>query len=386
MMEEWKEYKLSEVATLTTGFPFDGHKYGKEGIRVVRGDNVTIGSLRWDTEKDKRWNEPFERASEFSLSAEDIVIGMDGSRVGRNRAKVKQEDLPLYIAQRVACIRHNELSLQSFLYYQIFSQTFENYIKAVQTGTSIPHVSLKQIGDFPILLPSLKVQQRISSILKSLDDKIEVNRRINENLEQQAQALFKSWFVDFEPFRDGEFVESELGMIPKGWRVYSLSEFLPVITGKKDANVAKGGQYPFFSCSQDYGWTDNYSFDGNAILVAGNGDFNVKMYNGKFEAYQRTYVLMPYNPKYTAWLYYAVKFHLNEITSAARGSVIKFITKGNLADFKFPAPSILEDEGIIEKFDRIKKKTASNEEEIRCLASIRDTLLPRLMSGEIKID
>ena len=385
-MEEWKEYKLSEVATLTTGFPFDGHKYGKEGIRVVRGDNVTIGSLRWDTDKDKRWNESFDRASEFSLSADDIVIGMDGSRVGRNRAQIKQEDLPLYIAQRVACIRHNELSLQSFLYYQIFSQAFEKYIKAVHTGTSIPHVSLKQIGDYPIYLPSLKVQQRIASILSSLDDKIEVNRRINENLEAQAQALFKSWFVDFEPFKDGEFVESELGMIPKGWRVYCLSEFLPVITGKKDANVATGGIYPFFSCSQDYGWTDDYSFEGKAILVAGNGDFNVKMYNGKFEAYQRTYVLIPHNPQYTAWLFYAVKYHLNDITSAARGSVIKFITKGNLADFKFPAPTRIEKSDVIDKFDNIRELIASNELESHRLATLRDTLLPRLMSGELKVN
>ena len=381
-MEEWKEYKLKDVAILTTGFPFDGHKYSKEGIRVVRGDNVTIGNLRWDSDKDKRWNEPFERSSEFSLFADDIVIGMDGSRVGKNRAQIKQEDLPLLIAQRVACVRHNELSLQSFLYYQIFSDSFEQYIRAVHTGTSIPHVSLKQIGDFPIVLPPLSAQKQIASILKTLDDKIEVNRKMNENLEQQAQALFKSWFVDFEPFKNGEFVESELGMIPKGWRVYSLSEFLPVITGKKDANVAKGGPYPFFSCSQDYGWTDDYSFEGNAILVAGNGDFNVKMYNGKFEAYQRTYVLIPHNPQYTAWLFYAVKYHLNDITSAARGSVIKFITKGNLADFRFPAPSNLDKTEVIERFSCIKRIVASNQQESRRLATLRDTLLPKLMSGE----
>lgn len=385
-MEEWKEYKLKDVAILTTGFPFDGHKYSKEGIRVVRGDNVTIGNLRWDSDKDKRWNEPFERSSEFSLFADDIVIGMDGSRVGKNRAQIKQEDLPLLIAQRVACVRHNELSLQSFLYYQIFSDSFEQYIRAVHTGTSIPHVSLKQIGDFPIVLPPLSAQKQIASILKTLDDKIEVNRKINENLEQQAQALFKSCFVDFEPFIDQPFVESELGMIPKGWRVYSLSEFLPVITGKKDANVAKGGPYPFFSCSQDYGWTDDYSFEGNAILVAGNGDFNVKMYNGKFEAYQRTYVLIPHNPQYTAWLFYAVKYHLNDITSAARGSVIKFITKGNLADFKFPAPQGLDKTEIIEKFDCFRRIIASNEQESRRLAELRDTLLPKLMSGELKVN
>lgn len=181
-MEEWKSYKLSEVANLTTGFPFDGHKYSTEGTRVVRGDNVTIGSLRWDSEKDKRWNEPFSRSSEYTLQDGDIVIGMDGSRVGRNRAQITKSDLPLLLAQRVACIRHNDKSCQEFLYYQVFSDRFVEYIKAVQTGTSIPHVSLKQIGDFIIQLPSIEEQKRIAKILRSLDDKIALNNLINHNL------------------------------------------------------------------------------------------------------------------------------------------------------------------------------------------------------------
>ena len=181
-MIAWKSYKLSDVANLTTGFPFDGHKYAKDGVRVVRGDNVTIGSLRWDADKDKRWNEPFSRACEYTLYDGDIVIGMDGSRVGRNRAQISKVDLPLLLAQRVACIRHNEKSCQEFLYYQIFSDRFVEYIKAVQTGTSIPHVSLKQIGDFPIQLPSIDEQIRIANILRSFDDKIALNNRINHNL------------------------------------------------------------------------------------------------------------------------------------------------------------------------------------------------------------
>ena len=111
---------------------------------------------------------------------------------------------------------------------------------------------------------------------------------VNDNLQQQAQALYKSWFVDFEPFG---------GTAPSDWKSYHFADFLPVITGKKNANVSSDkGLYPFFSCSQDYAWTDEYSFDGSAILVAGNGDFNVKFYCGKFEAYQRTYVLIPYTP------------------------------------------------------------------------------------------
>ena len=112
-----------------------------------------------------------------------------------------------------------------------------------------------------------------------------------------------------------------------------LGDFFPVITGKKDANIAKGGEYPFFSCSQNISYTDNYSFNARAILLAGNGDFNVKIFNGKFEAYQRTYVLIPNNDEHFGYLYYAIKYFLNDITSGHRGSVIKFITKGQIEHF-----------------------------------------------------
>ena len=200
---------------------------------------------------------------------------------------------------------------------------------------------------------------------------------INNNLEQQAQTLFKEWFIDYKPFN---------GVVPDNWKTYKLGDFLPVITGKKNANVSSNvGAYPFFSCSQDITWTNEYSFEGNAILVAGNGDFNVKFYNGKFEAYQRTYVLIPNNPRYTAWLFYAVKYNLNKITLAARGSVIKFITKGNLEDFSFAAPKNLDSFGIIDQFSAINNIIATNREENAKLSQIRDTLLPRLMSGELDV-
>lgn len=203
------------------------------------------------------------------------------------------------------------------------------------------------------------------------------NTRINKNLEAQAMALFRAWFIDYSPFQ---------GQIPSDWKKYKLGEFLPVITGKKNVNVSSDhGEYPFFSCSQDIAWTDEYSFEGNAILVAGNGDFNVKFYSGKFEAYQRTYVLIPYNPRFTAWLFYAVKHNLDLITVAARGSVIKFITKGNLEDFAFHAPVDLDNCAIIDHFTAINNQIAENRTENSKLAELRNALLPRLMSGELDV-
>ena len=383
---EWKEVRLGDVCNIITGFPFPGKKYSKEGIRVVRGDNVTIGNLRWDTEKDKRWNEPFDKTEYYSLQANDIVIGMDGSRVGKNKARIKEEDLPLLLAQRVACVRHNELAEQDYLYYNIFSKKFIDYVNSIHTGSAIPHISQKQIEDYKILLPNLETQRRIASILSSLDRKIELNNKINADLAEMAQAIFKNWFVDFEPFKGGKFVDSELGMIPEGWKVVKLGDFFPVKTGKKDANTASvNGKYPFFSCSQNALCTDSYSFDCDAILVAGNGDFNVKWYSGKFDAYQRTYVLIPYNKKLLALLYYVVKRNLLTITSKARGSVIRFITKGNLTDFEFAIPRDLENNEIVDVFKSINEKIFANNKENSRLSLLRDTLLPRLMSGEIEV-
>ena len=267
----------------------------------------------------------------------------------------------------------------AFIYYMLTQQKMTEHLQTIaeQSVSAYPSIKPSDIENLDIILPSLLQQQKIAKLLGVLDDKIELNRQINTNLEQQAQAIFKSWFIDFEPFG---------GTMPDDWNEYRLGDFLPVVTGKKNANISsEKGRYPFFSCSQTISWTDEYSFDANAILVAGNGDFNVKWYNGKFEAYQRTYVLIPAISRYTSWLYYAVKFHLSEITKAARGSVINFITKGNLEDFRFIGPKDINKFTLIDQFTAINSAIDNNIKEIYTLSSLRDTLLPKLMSGEIDV-
>ncbi len=197
------------------------------------------------------------------------------------------------------------------------------------------------------------------------------NRRRNDNLEQQARELFKSWFINSPQ---------------ESWKEKSLSDYFNVITGKKDANYSTPeGAYPFFTCSQDILKAPSYSFDGHAILVAGNGDFNVKRYIGKFEAYQRTYVLIPHEEKFHAFLYLMIDYYLPEITGGSRGSVIKFITKGNIANFRFRVPQNNIDDQL-KKLNDIYKIIDCNLEESSRLTKMRDTLLPKLMSGELKIN
>ena len=274
----------------------------------------------------------------------------------------------------------------TFLYYVLANDEFFNYASATAKGTKMPRGDKSAIMQYEVPCFDLETQLRIGKLLRSIDYRIAINKKINDNLDQQAMALFKSWFVDFDQVSKFGLVKSAIGDIPCGWRIYTLSEFLPVITGKKNANVSSNkGLYPFFSCSRECSWTNEYSFDGHAILVAGNGDFNVKWYNGKFEAYQRTYVLIPFVERYTDWLYYAVKHNLENITSAARGSVIKFITKGNLENFAFAAPVDLEKHEIIDSFSSINRTIDNLRRENYRLAELRDSLLPKLMSGEIDV-
>ena len=388
---EWKEVRLGDVCNIITGFPFPGKKYSKEGIRVVRGDNVTIGNLRWDTEKDKRWNEPFDKTEYYSLQANDIVIGMDGSRVGKNKARIKEEDLPLLLAQRVACVRHNELAEQDYLYYNIFSKKFIDYVNSIHTGSAIPHISQKQIEDYKILLPNLETQRRIATILSSLDRKIELNNKINADLEEMAQVIFKNWFVDFEPFKDDKFVDSELGMIPEGWKVGSLGDFCNVFTGKKNTNQAiEKGLYPFFSCAPEPLASNDAIFNGKAIIIAGNGSYTgrTSFYNGGFDLYQRTYActIREQDKKNLMIFFYHMMKQFFEPTKmgGTRGSSIPYIVMGDITQQKFPYSKdwLIRFSNIANSM--MDRKLRIDKENSR-LSLLRDTLLPRLMSGELEV-
>ena len=235
-----QEYRLGDVCDIITGFAFKSKEYLDEGkYKVIRGDNVKTGFIMWG-DKSRYWNELTEKLERYQLKVNDIVIGMDGSRVGKNKSVIGKSDLPALLAQRVACVRAGENFEQNYIKYIIMSNRFEHYVESIKTGTSIPHISAKQIADFKFVAPEFKEQKAIAKILSDLDDKIEVNNKINKRLEEMAQSIFKHWFVDFEfpnedgqPYKSsgGEMVDSELGMIPKGWEVKELDSIVEVFNG-----------------------------------------------------------------------------------------------------------------------------------------------------------
>jgi type I restriction enzyme S subunit len=380
--EGWKEVKLKDIIELTMGQSPKSEYYNEigKGMPFMQG-NTTFGDKYPAIE---RYTTKITRLAKRN----DLLMSVRAPVGALNFCNIDE----LCIGRGLCSLRMKN-NMQEFLYF-LMKHSMQK-LKTRETGTVFASINKSAIQNFVVNIPPLKEQKAIADTLSVIDDKIELNNKINKNLEKQSQALFKHWFIDFEfpdengnPYKSsgGEMIESELGLIPKGWEVKSLEDFSPVITGKKNANIATdNGEYKFFTCSQESSLTDDYSFEGKAILVAGNGDFNVKFYNGKFEAYQRTYVLIPENPELAGFIYYMVKFNLDKIILNARGSVISYLTKGDLENSKIAFPNLQSFENFIETLDIINMKILSNNKQNEKLSQLRDTLLPKLMSGKIRI-
>ena len=291
-----------------------------------------------------------------------------------------------------------------FLYYYLIENT--KFFLGGTHGSVMLHLTKGDFEQQLINLPQINIQRKIASILKSLDDKIEVNRRINENLEQQAQALFKSWFVDFEPFKNGEFVESELGMIPKGWRVVTLNEIADI--SKLSINPQQSPQtlYEHYSIpSYDDGMKPEIQLGedikSNKFVVTNK----MTLFSKLNPRIKRVWYIdklvtnsicstefVPYKAKdeqESSFIYGLINSQgfydfVMSMVNGATGSHQRFHPEESLG-FK-----IAYNEDYVEKYCHyatpIINSILNNRDESRCLAQLRDTLLPRLMSGELKVN
>lgn len=386
-MEEWKEYKLGEVC----------RKICSGGTPSSRQSEYYDGDIPWLNTKEINFNriysterniteEGLNNSSAKWIEENSVIVAMYGATAG----KVAINKIPLTTNQACCNLTINgQIADYQYVYYFLCNKFSE--LASLANGGAQQNLNAQIIKDFQILLPTLQGQHSIASILSSLDDKIELNRRINGNLEAQAQALFKSWFVDFEPFKNGEFVESELGMIPKGWRVGKLGDICNVFTGKKDVKQSQPiGLYPFFSCSPNHTYSNEYIYDGPSIIIAGNGSYTgrTSFYFGKFDLYQRTYactIKEGFNEKIISFLYYMMKCMFEPVKmGGTRGSSIPYIVMNDIVLQKFALEN-----SFMEKYSdfayKVMKQIQQNYQESQKLASLRDTLLPRLMSGEIKV-
>lgn len=187
--EGWEYGSLGDLSSQFSGFAFKGNKYSFEnGITVVRGENVTEQKLRWDTHK--KWALALEEKMKKNLlKANDIVIGMDGSKVGKNWSLISKYDLPLLLAQRVTSVRGFEKQNSTYIYFSMMVLNFEEYVSQVQTGTSVPHISGRQISDFPLLLPETNILKKFHLVTEVFIEKSYLNFELNKKLEDLNNLL-----------------------------------------------------------------------------------------------------------------------------------------------------------------------------------------------------
>lgn len=256
-----------------------------------------------------------------------------------------------------------------FLYYLL------TFVDLPQRGAGQPFISKGDIEKFNVAVPSFTEQQSIVAILDQAFDGIAKARANAEQNLQNARDLFESYLHSID-------TENRV-----------LGEFVSIKTGRLDANAAvKDGLYPFFTCSRDVYRIDNFAFDCEAILLAGNnasGDFNVKHYIGKFNAYQRTYVITVKNENEASYryLYFQLLAKLKEFKKQSVGSNTKFLKIGMIQGMKIPMPSLVEQEAIVVKLDGLLRETqrleALYQRKIACLDELKKSLLQQAFAGEL---
>ena len=295
----------------------------------------------------------------------------------------------------VLCIRPNSNIPSSYLYYLLSQDSFFDYVMTGAKGTKMPRGDKGLIMNWAVYQSTLSQQQNIAEILAPLDDKIAVNSRICANLEAQAEALFKSWFVDFTPFKDQPFVDSELGPIPQGWKVGTLFDVANLhdryrrpLSSNQRSLMAK--KYPYYGATSLMDFVEDYIFDGEYVLMGEDGSVVtekgypfIQYVWGKIWVNNHAHVLSGKDGFPTELLIPFVKTY--NIKGLVTGAVQAKLNQANMAQIQIPIPPKENINNISVIIKSIYKKYRLLTEENQRLAALRDTLLPKLMSGEIKL-
>ncbi|MGL2587223.1 restriction endonuclease subunit S [Helicobacter pylori] len=253
-------------------------------------------------------------------------------------------------------------------------------------------LTIDTIKDLNIPLINIETQQKIARTLSVLDQKIENNHKINELLHKILELLYEQYFVRFDfldennkPYQTSggkmKFSKELNRLIPNDFEVKTLGELTQLKVGNKNANHSSNqGKYPFFTCSNNPLRCETYQFEGKHIIISGNGNFYVTHYDGKFDAYQRTYVVSPNNPNHYVLIYLFVKSYTNYLKLQSRGSIIKFITKSDIENIKIVLPNLK----TYAKWNNVLKMIENNMQATQTLTALRDFLLPLLLKQQVK--
>ena len=398
---EWKELTLEEIGDIVGG-----------GTPSTKNENYYGDEISWITPKDlSGYTSKYISKGERSITK----LGLE-----KSSAKLLPKGTVLFSSRApigYVAIAENELATNQgfksiicnpkiannqFIYYRM--KLAKEELESIAGGSTFKEVSGKVMKEFRISLPPLEEQEKIANILSSLDDKIELNNEMNKTLEEMAQSIFKRWFVDFEfpnedgePYKSsgGEMVDSELGMIPKGWEVCKFSDISEIHDSKriplsKREREKRENIYPYYGAASLMDYVDDYIFDGEYILMGEDGTvvdengYPILQYVwGKFWVNNHAHVLTGKEQFSNHYLYLLLKN--TNVSHIVTGAVQPKINQKNLNSLKF----IIPDTKLLNKFNSLVKykfeiiKNLS--EENLNLMELRDTLLPKLMSGEISL-
>ena len=419
--EQWKWVPLGELAdtkgrAIVSG-PFGSNISSKffveDGIPVIRGNNLTTGSQKFiDAGFVFVTPEKAKELGNVDAVRDDIIFTAAGS-LGQVGIIPEQTRFPLYIiSNKQMRVRLNrELIDPLFAFQWLSSSPMVEFIQRQNTGSSVPLINLSIVRRLPVPLPPLAEQKAIAAVLGALDDKIELNRRMNATLEAMARALFQSWFVDFDPVRaklDGRppaalfpehLEETALGPTPKGWEVRSLDKTahylnglalqkyppgdghtLPVI---KIAQLRKGDSIGADRCNTDL--PPNYIVQDGDVLFSWSGSLEVELWcSGPGALNQHLFKVT--SPEFPKWFYYLwTLYHLDEfrLIAADKATTMGHIQRGHLTAAKVLIPPRPLLDAMTRTMTPLIDQLIANRIQSRTLATLRDTLLPKLLSGEI---
>lgn len=405
---EWKEVRLGDIVSIKSGLAYKGAFIGK-------GENILLG-MGCVSFKDKFL---FSGARPYEADCDDKYCVEPGDIVLATRQQ--SDNLPIlampaiipsslkakkiiYGTNLYKVENHSEVT-NDFLFWQLKTPDYIDYISSVKTGSVVRMVTKKNVEDYVFRCPPKEVRDRISKLLWGLDRKIELNNKINANLEEMAQTIFKNWFVDFEPFKDGKFVDSELGMIPEGWKVGRLTDVIKLMPGgtpkTSEPLYWDNGTIPFFS-PKDVNGVYCFATEKH-ITEAGLNKCSSNLYPkdtifitcrgtvGKvclaacdMAMNQSNYAIKAIDGYSQYYVFFLVKSVVERLIKKSNGAVFSAITSKDFDEEIFiPSQKAVEDfTNVIDGFFR---RIFTIGTENSRLSLLRDTLLPRLMSGELEI-
>lgn len=324
----------------------------------------------------------------YKLHKGDSIIARTGNTIGVC-TYIEDDIESVYNNGLIRLTAKKELARERFLFYLIRSTDCQDYIQSIAYGTSTqPNMKIKDFLNFDIIVPTLEIQDKIIAIVDKIEKKIQVNTEINNNLEQQAKALYKDWFFDFSPF-------STEGNLPNGWRLGTVGDIIQLHDSKR---VPLSGSerdkmekiYPYYGATSLMDYVDNYLFDGIYLLLGEDGTvvdslgFPILQYvYGQFWVNNHTHIITGKEGFSVEELY--LFFSLTNIKSIVTGAVQQKVSQQNLKK----VPAIIPSKEALSAFDDLIQPIFAQIRNLRdenaYLADLRDILLPRLMSGELDV-